>query len=379
MITLPAAAIVALQDLCGKRFDNVTNHAQDGTVAKPPASRKRVRVSRSGGVTVHDVARLAGVSAITVSRALNAPGQLAADTLERVKDAVARTGYVPNLLAGGLRSARSQLVAAVLPTVAGPVFMELVQALTDAFDEHGYQLMLGQSGYRNSREDALLDAIIGRRPVGIVLTGMAHSAEGRRRLLASRIPIVETWDLSPSPIDMAVGFNHERTGEAVCEFLHAKGRRRMALVSGDDARARRRAAGFTHAARKLGLLAANEEIPVHWVPAPASMGNSRGGLAALLERLPGLDAVFCSSDLVALGVLTEAHARGIAVPEELAVVGFGDLEFAAGVLPALTTVRIDSARMGRTAAQMLMDRAAGRTVADPIVDVGFSLVQRASA
>ena len=153
----------------------------------------------------------------------------------------------------------------------------------------------------------------------------------------------------------------------------------MALVSGDDQRARRRAAGFTHAARKLGVLQGTEEIPAHWVPAPASLANSRGGLAALLERVPELDAVFCSSDLVALGVLTEAHARGIRVPEQLAVVGFGDLEFASGVLPALTTVHIDSKRMGRTAAQMLIDRAEGRSVTDPIVDVGFSLVRRASA
>jgi LacI family gluconate utilization system Gnt-I transcriptional repressor len=345
---------------------------------RPAVSRKRPSTARAS-VTVHDVARVAGVSAITVSRALNTPQQLTPETLERVKDAVSKTGYVPNLLAGGLRSDKSRMVAAVFPTVAGPVFMDLIQSLTDTLDEHGYQLMLGQSGYAHSREDALLDALIGRRPVGIVLTGMAHSAEGRRRLVASRIPIVETWDLSPSPIDMAVGFNHERTGEAVCEFLHARGRRRMALVSGDDQRARRRAAGFTHAARKLGLVKADQEIATHWVPAPASLANSRGGLAALLERAPDIDAVFCSSDLVALGVLTEAHARGMSVPDRLSVVGFGDLEFASGVLPALTTVRIDSKRIGRTAASMLIDRAAGRTVTDPLVDVGFSLVERASA
>ena len=105
-------------------------------MAKPAAARKRVRAPRAA-VTVHDVARLAGVSAITVSRALNAPEQLAAETLERVKDAVALTGYVPNLLAGGLRSARSQTVAAVFPTVAGPVFAGVIQALTDTLDEHG--------------------------------------------------------------------------------------------------------------------------------------------------------------------------------------------------------------------------------------------------
>ncbi len=133
------------------------------------------RKTLSKAATVHDVARLASVSAITVSRALNAPERVSASTLERVRAAVTQTGYVPNLLAGGLRSAKSKLVAALVPSVAGPVFLETIQSLTDALDERGYQLLLGQSGYRNSREDALVDAIVGRRPAGIVLTGMAHS------------------------------------------------------------------------------------------------------------------------------------------------------------------------------------------------------------
>ncbi|MEO5693869.1 MAG: LacI family DNA-binding transcriptional regulator [Usitatibacter sp.] len=338
---------------------------------------KRTRASRraGGAATVKDVARLAKVSAITVSRALNAPGRLSPETLERVKDAIARTGYVPNLLAGGLRSAKSRLVAAVVPTIAGPVFLETIQALTDALDEKGYQLMLGQSGYKTSREDALLDAIIGRRPVGIVLTGMSHSAEARRRLRASGIPVVETWDLSPEPIDMAVGFSHALIGEAVCAYLHERGRRRPGLISGDDERARRRTKGFQAAARRLGL----DEIPVIWVPAPTTLASGRAGLSELLQRHPDLDAVGCSSDLLALGVMTEAHARGIVVPASLGVAGFGNLAFSAGVIPSLTTVHVDGTRIGRTAADYLIDRAEGRAIPDPIVDVGFSIVRRDSA
>ena len=152
-------------------------------------------------------------------------------------DAVRRTGYVPNRLAGGLASTRSRLVAALVPTIAGPVFLETVQSLTQALADRGYQLMLGQSGYVGSREDALLDAIIGRRPDGIVLTGIMHSSEGRARLLASGIPVVETWDLTPTPIDMLVGFSHVEVGRAVAQYLHAKGRRRLGVVVGDDERA----------------------------------------------------------------------------------------------------------------------------------------------
>jgi len=328
----------------------------------------------SGAVTLHDVAKLAGVAPITASRALNSPDKVSADVLKKVGDAVARTGYVPNLLAGGLASTRSRLVAAVVPTISGPVFLETVQSLTQALADRGYQLMLGQTGYAGSREDALLEAIIGRRPDGIILTGIMHSAEGRRRLLASGIPIVETWDLTPTPIDMLVGFSHVEVGRAVAEFLHAKGRRRFAVVAGDDERARRRVDAFRVAARALGL----HDVETAFVPAPTTLKMGRESLAALMSVSPEIDAVFCSSDLLALGVLTEARIMGLRVPERLAVVGFGDLDFAADIDPSLTTVHIKGGAIGRQAAQFIVDRAEGRVVDQRVMDIGFSIVERAS-
>lgn len=346
------------------------------TASDAPAPR---RSRRGGGITLGDVARLAGVSPITASRALNTPDQVAPDKLARVREAVARTGYVPNRLAGGLASARSRLVAAVVPTIAGPVFMEMVQSLTSALADAGYQLMLGQSGYTESREDALLEAIIGRRPDGIVLTGILHSPEGRRRLLASGIPVVETWDLTPTPIDMLVGFSHAEAAAAVARHLHAKGRRRPALLSADDERALRRNRGFVDEALRLGLVRDAAEVPVLRVPAPTTLGSGRSGLARLLAERPDVDAVFCSSDMLALGVLIEAAARGIAVPRQLAVVGFGDLGFAADTQPALSTVRIDGTGIGQRAARFIVDRADGRTVGEKIVDVGFRVIERGSS
>jgi LacI family gluconate utilization system Gnt-I transcriptional repressor len=338
-----------------------------------PSARRSRR--GSGAVTLHDVAKLAGVAPITASRALNTPAQVSAEVLKKVTDAVARTGYVRNGLAGGLASTRSRLVAAVVPTIAGPVFLQTVQALTEALAESGYQLMLGQSGYAESREDALLEAIIGRRPDGIVLTGIMHSAEGRKRLLAAGIPVVETWDLTPTPLDMLVGFSHVEVGRAVVDFLRSKGRSRLAVVAGDDERSRRRHQAFRDAARAAGL----REVRLIHVPAPTTLKSGRRALADLLAAAPDIDAVFCSSDLLALGVMTEAQARGIAVPAQLAVVGFGDLEFAADLNPALTTVRIDGTAIGRQAARFIVDRAEGRSVDSRVVDIGFSIVDRDSA
>ena len=337
----------------------------------PPARRTR---RGSGAVTLHDVAKLAGVAPITASRALNSPSQVSADVLRKVGDAVARTGYVPNLLAGGLASTRSRLVAAVVPTISGPVFLETVQSLTAALAERGYQLMLGQAGYAGGREDALLEAIIGRRPDGIVLTGIMHSAEGRRRLLASAIPVVETWDLTPTPIDMLVGFSHVEVGRAVAAHLHATGRRRLAVVAGDDERALRRSEAFRAAALARGLA----QVRVVTVAAPTTLRSGREALARLLREAADIDAVFCSSDLLALGVLTEARVQGLPVPQQLAVIGFGDLEFAADLDPALSTVRIKGDAIGRQAAQFIVDRVEGRDVPQRVIDIGFSIVERSS-
>lgn len=333
------------------------------------------RMKKSTSLTIHEVARLANVSSMTVSRALNNPERVSPDTLARVNEVVRRTGYVPNGMAGSLRSSRARLVAALLPTIVGQVFQETVQSLNQTLDEHGYQLMIGQSGYESSREDALLDAVVRRRPDGIVLTGVMHSPAGRRRLMTAGIPVVETWDLTPTPIDMLVGFSHDRIGEAVCAFLHGRGYRNLALISASDERARRRAEGFQRMSRALG---ARGDLPALLVPAPSTLGAGRGALAELMSMHPSVDALFCSSDTLALGVLIEAQTRGLAVPGRLAVVGLGDQEFAAHLQPALTTVRIDGTRIGRMAAELIVDRTEGRVVSEPIVDVGFEIVERAS-
>ena len=338
------------------------------------ATPRRSRRS-TGAITLHEVARIAGVAPITASRALNHPDQVSEEVRDKVASAVQRTGYVPNRLAGSLASSRSRLVAAVVPTIVGPVFLETIQSLTQSLSDAGYQLMLGQTGYADSREDALLEAIIGRRPDGIVLTGVMHSVAGRKRLMAAGIPVVETWDLTRAPIDMLVGFSHEEVGRAVVEFLRRKGRKRLAIVSGDDERAQRRNQAFVAAARAARLPA----VKVITVPAPTTLKSGRESLAQLLADPTLLDAVFCSSDLLALGVLTEAHSRGIHLPQQFSVMGFGDLDFAADTFPALTTVRIDGTRIGQQAARFIVDRAEGRAVAERIVDIGFSIVERESA
>lgn len=356
----------------------MTRHYGNATIIQMQMNDKEnPKKSRrsSGAITLRDVALLAGVAPITASRAVNTPDQVSREVLKKVQDAVQRTGYVPNRVAGGLASSRSRLIAAVVPSIVVSVFVETIETLNNTLFEGGYQLMLGQTGYSAEREEALIEAIIGRRPDGIFLTGIMQSSKGRTRLLASGIPVVETWDLTPTPIDMLIGFSHSDIGRAVASFLMAKGHRRLALVSAGDERAMRRAASFQNTVAQRGF----RDVFVDNVGALRTLKSGREALGRILSHVPDVDAIFCSSDLLAMGVLTEAVARGIRVPQQLSIVGFGDVPYVADMVPALTTVHIKGSDIGRKAAGFLMTRAQGRPVDEPIVDVGFAIIQRDSA
>jgi LacI family gluconate utilization system Gnt-I transcriptional repressor len=314
---------------------------------------------------------MAGVSPITVSRVFNRPEMVAAGTLEHVRRVIERTGYVPNMLAGGLASRRTRFVAAIVPAISSQIFSESIQSLTDRLWESGYQVLLGTSGYPTSREESLLAAILSRRPDGIFLTGISHSSGSRRRLVAANVPIVEVWDLTPTPVDMLVGFSHEKVGQAVAEYLVGKGHRRFGVISADDARAEVRRMGFLSVLEKNRI----DDVQTVHVPAPSNFRLGREGLARLLDRGSLPRAVFCSSDTLAHGVLIEAQARGLSVPGDLAIVGFADLDFAAHTFPPLSTVRIDRPAIGRRAAEALLGRIEGRPV-ERIVDIGFHVMER---
>ena len=320
--------------------------------------------------TLHDVARAAGVSLITASRALGNPGLVSEKTIKRVHDAVEATGYTPNLLAGSLKSRRSLMVAGLVPTISVAQFLPTVQALTESLAAAGYQLMLGQTGYDHSREDALINTMISRRPDGIVTTGLVHSIAAQEKLRRSGIPVVETWDLNERPVDMLVGFSHTKVGSAIAGYFLGKGWKHLGIATGDDHRGKLRCEGF--------LATLGREVPTAVVPAPSSLELGRRALRELLEKEPRLQAVYCSSDALAQGVLAEAQARGLKVPEQLAVCGFGNAGFAAHMQPSLTTVHVDGAAIGKIAAKMIIDRCQGKEIENPVVDVGFRIIERRS-
>jgi LacI family gluconate utilization system Gnt-I transcriptional repressor len=329
--------------------------------------------------TMQDVARLAGVSPITVSRALRLPDKVRPATRTRVESAIRQLGYVPDRIAGSLSSRETRQVAAVVSTLAGSIFASTVDGLAQSLRESGYQLLLGTTEYSSDSEEMLIATALSRRPDGLVLTSADHTDAARRMLAQAGAPVVEVWDIPPAPFDMAVGFSNVEAGRAMTRFLYETGRRRIAFIGGlhaGDHRGRLRLQGYCEALHALGLGPPRTIADT----AIASMVE-RGArhLGALLETWPDTDAVFCASDSVALGALSEARRRGRAVPEALAIAGFGDFEFAGAFGLALTTVRIPGYAIGATAGQLILRRKQGDPDTPRLVDLGFDIVRRASA
>lgn len=327
-------------------------------------------VPRLKNKTLHDVARSAGVSLMTASRAISQPELVAKETREKVMLAVQVTGYIPNRLAGGLKSQRSHTVAALVPVISVPQFLPTIQTLTEVLEQAGYQLIVGQTGYDRARETALLNTMLSRRVDGIVMAGLLQPGDAAQKLTQLGIPVVETWDMTERPVDTVVGFSHVKVGSAVAGYFLSKGWHRVGLATADDQRATLRREGF--------LSVMGRDVPTAIVKAPASVQLGRQALGEVLRQDPLVRAVFCSSDGMAQGVLIEAQVRGIRVPEELAVLGFGGAEFSAHLSPSLSTVQVDGAAIGVHAAELILARCQGKPVAQRIVDIGFQIVERES-
>ena len=334
-------------------------------------------------VSLRDVAAAAGVAPMTVSRVLNVPERVSAAKVQRVRAAIELLGYVPNLNAGGLSSRRTRMVAMIVPTMAHPMFFDLVQNFTDALRARGYEVMLYLSGYGVTSEARLVHAVLGRRPDALLLTGTAHDAPTRKMLTSTTIPVVEIFDVTDHPVDMLVGVDHAAVGTAVAAYFRARGFARFAVFAASDPRARMRGSAFAAAARRDGGTVLAETV----IPAPSTIGAGRTALRGLLPHLTETGAqagasdrvaLFCSSDLVAFGALTEARAHGVTVPDRLAICGFGDFELSAMCDPPFTTVSIEGARVGQHAATFVLDRLGGMA-GERRVEVPFHIVERATS
>jgi len=322
-----------------------------------------------------DVARVAGVSKATVSRYVSKTIPVAQATGLRIQKAIERLEYVPNLLAGGLATSRSRLVSIIVPLLAQSSFNETIEAIVRALRQHGYVAMLEISGTDQADLEPLIEAALARRVDAIILTGMVSDAGIRRKLRSAGTTVIETWGLPKDPIDVAVGFSHAETGRAIADFLRRRGYSNPLSITARGTRAIERRAGFLRQWKQTG----GGECADLEVDGPPRFSHARAVFRLIRSSAQRPDVVICGSDGLAQGVLIEALAAGLSVPDELAVLGFGNFSIAADMRPSITTIAVDGERIGQEAAQIISARGAGELVEHQLIDVGFQLIERESA
>jgi LacI family gluconate utilization system Gnt-I transcriptional repressor len=327
-------------------------------------------------VTLADVARAAGVSPITVSRALRGERAVAADLCERVQAAVAALGYVPDPAARALASSRSSHVAVLIPKLSNTVFVELLDALQRSLMAAGYQMLIGVTHYDAGEEEAVLRSFLAHWPAGLIVTGLERSPAAAALIEGSGVPCVHLMELASAPGSHSVGFSQREAGRAITQHLLDSGRRHIAYVAAQlDPRTLQRGEGYVAALQQAGL---GDRVHRVLSAEPSSMALGGALLERVLHEAPDTDAIFFCNDDLAQGALMAALRLGLQVPGRVAVAGFNDLPGSDQMLPPLTTVATPRGEIGERAAQMLMALMRGQPVEQPHLDLGFQIVRRAS-
>jgi LacI family transcriptional regulator, gluconate utilization system Gnt-I transcriptional repressor len=310
--------------------------------------------------TMADVARLAGVSPMTVSRAFKTDTSVSGATRDAILKAADDLGYVFDSTASNLRSQKTDFIAVTIPSINNANFAETVRGLSERLKARGLQILLGYTDYDMAEEERLIEQFLRRRPEAIVVTGGSHTPRARRMLANAGIPVIETWDLPEDPIGHVVGFSNADAVSGMVDHFVAKGLTRIAFIGGDttrDTRGADRRAGFITAMQAQGL--DTTRLIAVGAP-PISMREGAEAMGKLLDTMPDTQAVICVSDLSAFGALTECQRRGVDVPGRLWIAGFGDYEIAEISVPALTTINPFPREIGERTADLVLEMLDGK-------------------
>jgi LacI family transcriptional regulator, gluconate utilization system Gnt-I transcriptional repressor len=316
---------------------------------------------------LEDIAKLTGVSKMTVSRVMRGGAGFSDATRDKVLKAAERLGYIPNRIAAAFGSDQaSTLVGMCVPRLTSGLFGHVLDGVDRALSRLGFQLMIGANDHSPAEEEAWVRQVVSWRPAGLILSARNHTPATVDLLRKTATPVVEIWDLTTNPIDLAVGFSHRDCGMEMGQHLIRRGRRKAGFVGAlarADVMGSERLEGFRTALAQAGLPLTDQEI-LHDAP-----GFYAGyyGLETLLARHPDLDCVYFHNDEMAIGGLAFCQSRGLRVPEDIGIAGWGGME-AASILPKrLTTTMVPTTAIGKAAAEALVARLTGAEVREVTV------------
>lgn len=310
-------------------------------------------------ITMKEVAKRAGVSPMTVSRAFRQDASVSAETRRNILKAADELGYVFDSTASNLRSQKTGFVAVTIPSLNNSNFADTVTAISDDLAEHGLQPLLGYTNYCVEKEEALIEQFLRRKPEAIVVTGGQHTHRGRQLLEKARIPVIEMWDQPRNPVAYSVGFSNARAMHELTDKLVRLGHHALGFIGGgpqSDTRAQDRRNGYIRAVSGHGLDASRL---IDTTSTNFSIKEAHRAFQELTSRFPEVKTVICASDLYAFGVLSACQRTGIKVPNDLAIAGFGAFEIASFTCPTLTTVDAKPSEIGQKTASLIAALLAG--------------------
>ncbi|WP_298935151.1 LacI family DNA-binding transcriptional regulator [uncultured Ruegeria sp.] len=304
-------------------------------------------------VTMRDVAKAAGVSRMTVSRALKKNSPISKETRDHILQVVKQMNYVPDQMAGSLTTKKSGFVAVLLPSLNNLHFALTVQSLTEELEKVGLQLLLGHTDYSAEREEQLVETMLRRRPEAIVLSYDGHTQRTLDLLADVSVPIVEIWEKPQNPIAHTVGFSNSKAAYDMTQALIERGFKNIVFLGeGQDdwTRGAARREGFEQAMSSAGL---DAKAQIMLGTPPLTIENGAAAVDHILDRYPNVDCVFCVSDMAAFGVQSRLLQIGKAVPDEISVVGFGNFEVSRFSSPSISTVVVDPTEIGRQTGKLI--------------------------
>jgi LacI family transcriptional regulator len=316
-------------------------------------------VNGARSIRLTDIARQAQVSTTTASRVFSAPDKVRPEVSHRVRAVAEKLGYVPNSAARALRSRRTRMVGAVIPTLAHSIYATEVQAIQNYLRVSGYSLVITTSDYRLDSEFEQARILLERGIEALVLVGDEHDPKLYRLIADQQIPYINTYVYKPEQRHACVGFDNRLAARKLANHLLDLGHRRIGMIAGishHNDRARERIEGVRQALaeRRVGL---PEELLCE---KPYDIASGREGLRYIRSAEPNPTAIICASDVLAFGALAECIALGIHVPMDISIVGFDNLEFAPHLTPPLTTIEVPAEKMGERAADFLVRQLAGK-------------------
>ena len=328
-------------------------------------------------INIFDIAKKSGFSTSSVSRTISNPSSVSKKTREKISNIIKKTGYVHNSLAGSLKSGKSGFIIAIIPTLRDSLFTDYIRAIKDELRKKGYQLLIGVTDYDLAREEEIVRKFLSYKPEGIITVGTQHTKYTSSILLSSKLPLIETWNITDKPLDVVVGFSNFSAGYQITDYILSLKYKKIAFATPDEShmqiemRSKRRLKGYLSRIKE-----ANLSPLVFYYSEPMNHRKCGSEILNQYKKYKNkIDCIICGSEVSGTGLLSALLGNKIKVPKDIGVAGVGNAEITSLIHPQLTTIDFKAYEIGQISAKNLIERINKEKIKKRIFDVGIDLIK----